>query len=244
VEEAAIKVRRLSRNKLLYPDPKPTFTINNTVMVTTYNPHDNTLKDITKKNWDILGKSTNTTFLHESRLLTAYRRPPNIRDLLVRADVQIKSQRTVIPKHITQAQNPNRDIVSSSSTGDLTQIHNALNSSSFGCLNTKAKKGCTNKKCRYCPILDKSGRITCTTSGVNFTTKYNISCRSTNLIYGITCQTCQKQYVGQTKRKISARFQGHFYSIKTAIEAIENGNRRPAKDAIGLHFSRPDHKVF
>ena len=211
-------------------------------MVTTYNPHNNTLKNLTKKNWDILGKSTNTTFLHESRLLTAYRRPPNIRDILVRADVQIKEKRTVAINHLPQAKNPNIEIVSSSSTGDLAIRHNVLNSNSFGSLNTKTRKDCRNKKCRYCPILDKSGQITCTTSGEKFTTKFNISCRSTNLIYGITCLTCQKQYVGQTKRKLSARFQGHFYSIKNAIEAIENGNRRPARDAIGLHFSRPDHK--
>ena len=148
----------------------------------------------------------------------------------------------MVPNTLTQAQNPNIEIVASSSTGDLPQINNVLNSNSFGSLNTKAKKGCTNRKCRYCPILDKSGKITCTTTGVEFSTRYNISCRSTNLIYGITCLTCQKQYVGQTKRKLSARFQGHFYSIKNAIAEIQKGNRRPAKDAIGLHFSRPDHK--
>jgi hypothetical protein len=60
--------------------------------------------------------------------------------------------------------------------------------------------------------------------------------------------TCNKQYVGQTKRKIAERFQGHFYNINSALEFYQcqrEGrftNKKEPKDAVGLHFSRPDHK--
>jgi hypothetical protein len=92
IEEAAIKARRLDRSKLL-ADKKKTSTKaaeDSVILVTTYNPYDNTVRDIVKNNWDLLGKSTNSTFLHEKKLMTAYRRPKNLRDLIVRADCQIK----------------------------------------------------------------------------------------------------------------------------------------------------------
>ena len=69
-------------------------------------------------------------------------------------------------------------------------------------------------------------------TGEKFYTMQNINCKSSNLIYAITCKTCGKQYVGQTKRTIMARFQGHFYNVKTASQT----------DAVGLHFSQGDHK--
>jgi hypothetical protein len=53
--------------------------------------------------------------------------------------------------------------------------------------------------------------------------------------------------VGQTKRKILKRFQGHFYNIKSAQEFFQSGpssgkiKGRAPKDAVGIHFSRKDH---
>ena len=39
------------------------------------------------------------------------------------------------------------------------------------------------------------------------------------------------QYIGQTKRRLMDRFQGHFQNIKTKNQ----------KDAVGHHFSMPGH---
>ena len=43
----------------------------------------------------------------------------------------------------------------------------------------------------------------------------NVNCQSENLIYLITCNACEIQYVGQTKNCILTRFQGHYQDIKT-----------------------------
>jgi len=59
----------------------------------------------------------------------------------------------------------------------------------------------------------------------------NISCRSSNLIYGVTCTRCKKQYVGQTLLRLKDRFVKHFYDV-------EKGDKQKA---IGLHFSQHDH---
>ena len=59
----------------------------------------------------------------------------------------------------------------------------------------------------------------------------NISCRSSNLIYAITCQRCGLQYVGQTRLRLRDRFAGHFGDIE---------NSRQEK-SISRHFSDANH---
>ena len=103
----------------------------------------------------------------------------------------------------------------------------------------KAKKACT-----YCPLLDRSGTITCHATGKKYCTKINITCRSSNLVYCITCRTCGKQYVGQTKRSILDRFQDHCSNIRTYQKRRKEEPtlfRQQDKKAVGSHFSEPDH---
>ena len=68
--------------------------------------------------------------------------------------------------------------------------------------------------CRYCPRLNLSGKVKSRTYNRVFSTKTNVNCQSENLIYLITCTTCEIQYVGQTKNRILTRFQGHYQDIK------------------------------
>ena len=89
---------------------------------------------------------------------------------------------------------------------------------------------CKTKQCRYCPKFNTTGYITSSNNGRQFHAKKNVTCKSHNVIYSITCNTCKKQYVGQTKRRIIDRFQGHFYTIAKGTEQI------------GRHFSAPGHK--
>ena len=80
--------------------------------------------------------------------------------------------------------------------------------------------------------LNKANHLTCTATGEAICTKYNITCKSSNLIHCITCKTCLKQYVEQTKNSISQRFCSHFFTIR----------HKKLTDAVGLHFSRADHQ--
>ena len=79
---------------------------------------------------------------------------------------------------------------------------------------------CKDKKCRYCPLLDKTGKIASHISHEKFTARKNITCKSHNVIYCITCQQCGIQYVGQSKRRLMDRLQGHFYNVSKKIEQI------------------------
>ena len=60
----------------------------------------------------------------------------------------------------------------------------------------------------------------------------NISCRSSNLIYCITCTRCGAQYVGQTSLRLKDRFVHHFYTVE----------KPDLTKVVGRHFAAPDHR--
>ena len=81
-------------------------------------------------------------------------------------------------------------------------------------------------------LISKMDKFVWTITGQTFASKHNISCKSSNLIYLITCKQCHKQYVGQTKNSIAQRFYSHLHNIC----------QQKQTDGVGLHISRKDHK--
>ena len=84
---------------------------------------------------------------------------------------------------------------------------------------TKAitKNICKKQKCKYCDMISTSGVITSKQTKEKHTTKHNVTCNSSNVIYCIECTNCKIQYVGQTKRKIKERIREHLYYTKKQI---------------------------
>ena len=69
LQTAAIKSRRLDRNSLLTTikaDDTPKIK-EEVILVTTYEPSQDILRNITLKNWDYLGKSPITTFIQQKK---------------------------------------------------------------------------------------------------------------------------------------------------------------------------------
>ena len=82
--------------------------------------------------------------------------------------------------------------------------------------------------CKYCKLLDKSGNIISHYTHEHHHCMKNISCRSSNVIYCLTCNNCGKQYVGQTLRRIKDRLYEHLRDIDTL------NKDKP----LGVHFSQ------
>ena len=91
-------------------------------------------------------------------------------------------------------------------------------------INNSCKRPTT---CRYCCLLNKSGKIRSTTTGKVYRSMINITCQSQNIIYLITCTHCKIQYVGQTKNRLLTRFQGHHHDIQHDNDTT-----------VGRHFNR------
>ena len=56
-----------------------------TFLITTYTPSFNGLTSQVRKSWELLGCSSSTQSLHEQGLTIGFRRPKNLRDMLVKA---------------------------------------------------------------------------------------------------------------------------------------------------------------
>ena len=86
IEKAAITVRRLDRNDLLTTKGPSSQKTDSVILVTTYEPAQDLLRNITRQNWQYLGKSRTTVDIYQKKIMVGYRRPKNLRDLVVKAD--------------------------------------------------------------------------------------------------------------------------------------------------------------
>ena len=90
MQEAFSKAYHLDRNTLLNPPDKDDSTkeLDEIFLITTYHPGGRILGGIVNQNWDILDKSSSTREVLNWKVTQGFRRPKNIRDLLVRALVK------------------------------------------------------------------------------------------------------------------------------------------------------------
>ena len=87
-------------------------------------------------------------------------------------------------------------------------------------------------KCNYCYKINKSGTIRSHTTGIAYTSRTKVDCKSHNLVYCIECKKCGLQYVGITMNALSVRIGDHYQKIKNA----------DPDSPTGVHFSRTDHR--
>ena len=93
---------------------------------------------------------------------------------------------------------------------------------------------CIAHSCKYCPKLNTTGKITSKVTGRKYHSRTKATCNSNNIVYCISCRTCRKQYVGQTKNSVKKRFQAHFYQIAHEPQITE----------VSRHFNQRDyHKL-
>ena len=90
------------------------------------------------------------------------------------------------------------------------------------------------KKCNKCPIdihIEEGNKKTFSSTNTKecFRLKGEFQCRTTGVVYLITCDKCKIQYVGQTGRSFHDRIREHMYSIVKA------------ENAIGIHFNSKGH---
>ena len=88
-------------------------------------------------------------------------------------------------------------------------------------------------KCVYCSYITTGDHVKATASNYHHQIIQEVNCTSSNVIYLITCQKCDIQYVGETDRKMKERFAEHQGYVR---------NKNLSK-ATGEHFNLPAHKL-
>ena len=94
---------------------------------------------------------------------------------------------------------------------------------------------CSAQNCKTCDILITHNSFNSNLTGRSFCTKTfeNLTCKSSNVVYGIECNLCGLIYVGETKGALHKRISGHRFQINNG------GNQLLYK-----HFNSPDHSIL
>ena len=178
-------------------------------LITTFHPYFRECDNIVTRNWDLLDRSSSTRPLMNLQVIRGNRRSKNLRDLLVRARLPI------MPAAAPQPTTP----------------FQRTTTPPPGAPRRTITPRCTRRGCRYCRIINRTGTITSSVTGKQYNTRSNVTCHSNNIIYCLHCLTCNKQYVGQTKRKLVERLREHFRSV----------NQQSTNHIIGRHFNSNNH---
>ena len=87
-------------------------------------------------------------------------------------------------------------------------------------------------ECKTCLMIPSTTTFKSTSNNTEYTRRIDLTCKTRNIIYLITCLKCKLQYVGETGRTLNERMIDHRSSIKC--------NRATA---VGIHFNEADHDV-
>jgi group I intron endonuclease len=80
-----------------------------------------------------------------------------------------------------------------------------------------------------CPYINTSKEIISAQTKEKFVINDLFNCNTKGVIYLTTCTKCNKQYVGQTGRKLKERMKEHLYNMYKKTEVT------------GIHYSLPGH---
>ena len=67
---------------------------------------------------------------------------------------------------------------------------------------------CDRKRCQCCKMITSAGTVK-SSSGATVRLRQKTGCTTENVVYLISCSSCNKQYVGETKGPLNKRMNGH-----------------------------------
>ena len=136
----------------------------------------------------------------DSRLITAFCTGDNLHQKLVHSSLSVSKAPNTISKHT---------VLTTRKTGNIR---------------------CTNIRCKACAYIIECTSFTSTYNNRRFKLHNRFSCASTNIVYLVTCNKCNMQYVGETGRSLRDRVTDHVSCIRL---------KKPTP--IGLHFNQAGH---
>jgi len=91
---------------------------------------------------------------------------------------------------------------------------------------------CLTRRCVTCKYAAETDTFGGVHRSDKYPIKYDLDCRSSNVIYMIICNKCNLQYIGETGRTLGLRFRDHLYAI-----------RHNTPTPIGSHFNQTGHTL-
>ena len=191
IDMQILRVSRIPREEVLQSNSCKK-DITRVPLVATYHPALTRLAHITKKYLPTLHTSEKLKKAIPNPPIIAFRRPRNLRDLLVRTSLHT-------PAPPTDAGN----------------------------------YACKTPRCKTCHILSTTTIFKSNVTGRRHKVRAHITCKTSNLVYLISCRKCSIQYVGETENRLHIRMNGHRSDIRTG----------KTEKPVAAHFTLPDHSV-
>ena len=89
-------------------------------------------------------------------------------------------------------------------------------------------KETTGKGCKTCPRINKCNEIT-NRENTTYDLRTTGNCQNQNVVYCLTCNCCNKNYIGETQRTMNLRMRDHESCIKT---------KKIEKNPVAEHFDQ------
>ena len=223
IKDGIRKAAALTREEVLRPkDVEATTSDSRVIFSTTYNPIVPDLKNKLKQLHPVLLSSERCKKIFPDPPLLAYRRNRNLNDMLVSRRLPPNSNIVATPDvEIDRNSNTCEQCGRVFSTPKGKLIHVSLTHKKQ--TNKKAEVGfhrCGDKRCKTCQHGTFGSHINITQTQRTFNIKQHINCKSSNVIYCLTCKKCLAQYIGETEQEIHARQRGHLSDINSNAQGL------------------------
>ena len=97
---------------------------------------------------------------------------------------------------------------------------------------TPGTTSCHRPRCNTCSHVALGNTIRGPLRNWNVLRSY--TCISSNVIYAIACTRCEKNYIGETKRRLADRFTEYLRSIKSNFHGLP----------VSAHFNSSEHSIL
>ena len=95
----------------------------------------------------------------------------------------------------------------------------------------KLSQPCWQPRCLTCPCMNTS-QVISNKANHSYPIRGTFNCKSSNVIYVMTCNVCNMQYVGETSNTMKNRCRGHVSSVRT-------GKDHP----VAIHYRSYNHTI-
>ena len=217
IKEGIRKAAEINRDDLINTLHEQNDNKDRMIFATTYNPRIPQLKDKIHELHPILHSSEKCKNLFPNPPIIAYRRGRNLNDLLVSRRLPSDTITNATPAHIEVNKETNicEECGKSFKNGKGKMIHFTRCHSKKGSTTPPGFSKCGDIRCNTCKLGTIDNVIRVTERNKTFVIRTPITCKTSNLIYCLTCKKCQAQYIGETEQELHNMQSGHISDINT-----------------------------
>jgi hypothetical protein len=107
---------------------------------------------------------------------------------------------------------------------------------------TDSNRRCMSFGCKTCPYLKEDNKIKLNNIIIPFSKQSN--CRSTGVIYIISCTKCNCHYIGESERTANERFSEHLYKIMFFRNNLGRSlSKFDEMPEVAIHFNKRGHSL-